>query len=191
MKTVEIIGYHRANLGKSESKRMRAEGNVPCVLYGGKDQVHFYSPAILFKDLIYTDQPRFVKLNIEGDEYDAIMQDSQYHPVSEMILHVDFLLLNPSKKIKMNIPVQAIGTSPGVQQGGKLITKLRMVSVRAFPKDMPEAIEVDITNLALGKSLRVSDLQAGKYEILNDPQISVISVDVPRGLKGKADEPSK
>ena len=94
METIEIIGYKRANLGKQNSKKLREEGNVPCVVYGGKEQIHFHSPMILFRDLVYTPGANFVKLNIEGVEKDAILQDIQFHPVSETILHADFLELS-------------------------------------------------------------------------------------------------
>jgi len=112
METIEIIGYKRANLGKQNSKKLREEGNVPCVVYGGKEQIHFHSPMILFRDLVYTPGANFVKLNIEGVEKDAILQDIQFHPVSETILHADFLELQDDKKVKMEIPVKIIGNSP-------------------------------------------------------------------------------
>ncbi|MCB0494487.1 MAG: 50S ribosomal protein L25, partial [Cyclobacteriaceae bacterium] len=147
MKTIEIIGYKRANLGKAESKRLRAEANVPCVLYGGDKQIHFHAPMILFRELIYTRDAHFVHLNIEGEEYQAIIQDVQYHPVSEVILHADFLQLFEGKKIKMDIPVKLVGQSPAVQQGGTLVHKRRTLSVLALPKNMPSHIDVDISNL--------------------------------------------
>lgn len=189
MKTLEIIGYKRANLGKSESKRLRAEGMVPGVLYGGKDQVHFAAPTILFRDLVYTPNAHFVTLNIEGDEYSCILQDIQFHPVSEMILHADFLLLQDNKVAKMDIPVQTTGNAPGVQGGGKLIMKQRKLRVEALPKDMPDFISVDISNLSLGKSIKVGEIETGNYTIVNSPLVSICSVEVPRALRGKsADE---
>ncbi len=94
MRTVEIIGYKRANLGKADAKRLREDSQVPCVLYGGKEQVHFHAPMILFRDLVYTPEAAFVKINVEGEEFSAILQDVQFHPVSEIILHADFLLLS-------------------------------------------------------------------------------------------------
>jgi large subunit ribosomal protein L25 len=184
MRTVEIIGYKRANLGKADAKRLRAESNVPCVLYGGKEQIHFYSPMILFRDLVYTPAAAFVKLNIEGDEYSAILQDVQFHPVNEILLHVDFLLLTEDKPIKMDIPVKLTGTSPGVILGGKLILKLRSVKIKALPANMPENITLDVTKLELGKSFKVSVIEAKDFEILNNPRITVASVEIPRALKG-------
>jgi large subunit ribosomal protein L25 len=188
MKTVEVIGYKRANLGKSESKRLRAQGYAPCVVYGKGEQIHFYSPMILFKDLLYTPEARFVELNIEGDKRKAIVQDSQFHPVSEMIMHVDFLELADDKPIKMAIPVKTVGTSPGVMNGGKLIMKMRHLMIKSLPKDMPEFIEVDISTLKLGKTVKVASLTQEGYEILNSPLVSIASVEVPRAMKGKEDE---
>jgi len=124
MKIVEIIGYKRANLGKTESKRLRGESFVPCVVYGGKEQIHFSAPMILFRDVVYTPEARFVELNIEGEIKKAILQDIQFHPVSEVILHADFLELFDDKPIKMSIPVVTQGIAPGIQTGGRLIMKM-------------------------------------------------------------------
>tara|TARA_B100001778_G_scaffold163901_1_gene134641 strand:- start:926 stop:1624 length:699 start_codon:yes stop_codon:yes gene_type:complete len=180
METIEIIGYNRANLGKKNSKKLREEGNVPCVVYGGNEQIHFHSPMILFRDLVYTPGANFVKLNIEGVEKDAILQDIQFHPVSEVILHADFLELQENKKIRMDIPVKIIGDSPGVQQGGKILIRIRKLSLMAYPKNMPSFVEVDISELQLGKSISVETLLNDQYEILNSPLVSVVSVNVPR-----------
>ena len=117
MKTIEIIGYRRANLGKTGSQKLRDEGLVPCVLYGGDDQVHFYAPMILFRDLVYTNEAHFVHLNIEGEESQAILQEVQFHPVSEVILHADFLRISETRRIKMNIPARLVGIAPGVSKG--------------------------------------------------------------------------
>ena len=180
METIEIIGYKRANLGKQNSKKLREEGNVPCVVYGGNEQIHFHSPMILFRDLVYTPGANFVKLNIEGIEKDAILQEIQFHPVSEVILHADFLELQENKKIRMDIPVKIIGDSPGVQQGGKILIRIRKLSLMAYPKNMPSFVEVDISELQLGKSVSVETLLNDQYEILNSPLVSVVSVNVPR-----------
>ena len=181
MEIIEIIGYKRANLGKKDSKKLREDGNVPCVIYGGGDeQIHFHAPMILFRDLVYTPGANFVKLNIEGLEIDAILQDIQFHPVSEIILHADFLQLKDDKKIKMEIPVKIIGDSPGVQQGGKILMRIRKLSLMAYPKNMPQFVEVDISGLELGKSIKVEELLTEEYDILNSPVVSVVSVNIPR-----------
>lgn len=188
MKTVEIIGYKRANLGKTEAKRLREEGMVPSVLYGGDKQVHFYAPMILFRELVYTDEAHFVNLNIEGEEYEAILQDIQFHPVSEILMHTDFLQLFRGKFIKMNIPIRTVGTPPGIQQGGKLIKKLRFLAIRSLPKNMPEYIEVDVSSLGLGKSIKVAEIEAGEFEILNSGLVTIAGIEVPRAMRGKSED---
>jgi len=188
MKTLEIIGFKRANLGKKEAQDLRNEGNVPCVLYGGAEQVHFYTPMILFRDLLYTPNVYQVSLNVEGTKYDCILQDAQFHAVNETILHVDFLQLQTDKPIKLNVPVRLTGTAPGVQKGGKLVPKLRKLSVKALPADMPDYIDVDVSNLDLGRSIKVGDIPAAQYSILNSTANPVVSIEIPRALRGKAGE---
>src|SRR6478735_7377016 len=121
MKSLEIIGFKRANLGKVDAKGLRLDANVPCVLYGGKEQIHFHTPMFLFRDLVYTGDVHTVKLTVAGKTYDAILQDIQFHPVNDMIVHADFLELVPGKEVKMNIPVRFEGQAPGVLKGGKLV----------------------------------------------------------------------
>ncbi|MFD2513670.1 50S ribosomal protein L25/general stress protein Ctc [Pontibacter locisalis] len=183
MKTLEIIGFKRANLGKQQSKDLRNESFVPGVLYGGEEQVHFYAPAILFRDLVYSPEVYEVDLNIEGTHYRAIMQDVQFHPVNEMLLHVDFLQLQEDKPVKIEIPVKMVGNSPGVMLGGKLVTKLRKLKVKALPANLPDYIEVDISDLELGKSIKVNKIKGGDYEILTNPLAPVATVTIPRALK--------
>ena len=188
MKTIEIIGYQRANLGKVESARLREEGNVPCVLYGGESQVHFYAPMILFRDLVYTNEAHFVHLNIEGAESQAILQEIQFHPVSEVILHADFLLISEDKKIKMNIPTKLVGQAPGVLKGGTLVRKRTSLKVTAFPKDMPDHIDIDVTELDYHHAIKVSDLKLDKVEFLDPKQASIAVIEVPRAAKLAADD---
>jgi|TARA_B110000858_G_scaffold70812_1_gene82206 large subunit ribosomal protein L25 len=188
MKIVEIIGYKRANLGKTESKRLRGESFVPCVVYGGKEQIHFSAPMILFRDVVYTPEARFVELNIEGEIKKAILKDIQFHPVSEVILHADFLELFEDKPIKMSIPVVTQGIAPGIQTGGRLIMKTPKIMIKSLPKDMPESINVDISKLELGKTIKVGDLAPQEYEVLTNQLVSICSVDVPRAMKGKTEE---
>ncbi len=188
MKSLEIIGYNRANLGKKESKDLRAASHVPCVLYGGKEQVHFYSPMILFKELLYTPNVYQVNLNVEGKEYKCILQDAQFHPVNEIILHVDFLELDENKPVKMEVPVRFVGTAPGVQKGGKLISKLRKIQIKALPANIPDYIDVDVSNLELGKSVKVGDIKSENYTLLSNTSTPIATVEVPRALRGKAAE---
>ncbi|MCG8340678.1 MAG: 50S ribosomal protein L25/general stress protein Ctc [Cytophagales bacterium] len=185
MKTLEIIGYKRANLGKKEAKRLRKEGNVPCVLYGEKEQVHFYAPMALFKELVYTSEAHFVHLTIEGTAYKCILQDIQFHPVSEIILHADFLVLSDNKKVKMNIPIVFSGRAPGVEKGGEFIKIRRALQVLAYPQDMPGHIDLTISTLDFGKAIKVKDIKEERYEVL-DPKVAPIAVvEIPRALRGK------
>ena len=188
MREVEIIGFKRANLGKSESNRLRAEGNVPGVLYGGDTQVHFYAPAIQFKPVLYTPEACFIKLNIEGEIYETIIQESQWHPVSEALLHVDLLQLFRGTPIKMNIPVKTVGNAVGVKNGGTLIIKNPKLAIKALPKDMPEVIEIDVTNLRIGKAIKVGELPTENFEFLTSPIVTVVNVAIPRALRGKSAE---
>ena len=188
MRTIEIIGYKRANLGKSDARRLRMDGNVPCVLYGGGEQIHFYAPMILFRDLVYTPEAAFVDLNIEGDEYKAILQDIQFHPVNELILHADFLELHEGRMIKMKIPIRFTGAAPGIQQGGKLMVKLREVLIQALPQDMPEHIELDISELGLGDSVKIKDIETKNFTVLNSQRVSIATISIPRLMKGSQAE---
>ena len=184
MKTIEIIGYQRANLGKKEAKRLRAEGNVPCVVYGGEEQVHFYAPMILFRNLVYTADAHFAHLNIEGVEKQCILQDIQFHPVNETILHADFLELHEGKKVKMDIPILLKGTPIGVGKGGKLMFKRRSLRIEALPKNMPENLELDVSSLDFGRAAKVEDVETGDFKVSEDPSLSIAVIEVPRALRG-------
>ena len=188
MKTVEIIGYRRANLGKADSQNLREEGLVPCVLYGGNEQIHFYSPMILFRDLVYTNEAHFVHFNIEGEEGQAILQEVQFHPVIEIILHSDLLRIGEDRKIKMNIPARLVGLAPGVNKGGALVQKRSALKVYAFPKDMPDHIDVDVSTLDFHHAIKVSDITVEGLEFVDPKQASVAVVEVPRAAKLAAEE---
>ena len=188
MKTVEIIGCRRANLGKADSQRLREEGLVPCVLYGGNEQIHFYSPMILFRELVYTNEAHFVRINIEGEEAQAILQEVQFHPVSEVILHADFLRITEDRKVKMNIPVRLVGQAPGVAKGGTLVRKKASLKVYGFPKTMPDHIDVDVAELDFHHAIKVGDIKAEGLDFLDPKQSSIAVVEVPRAAKMAAEE---
>lgn len=187
MKTLEVIGFKRANLDSASLSEIRESGNVPCVVYGPgiKEQIHFYSPIILFRELIYTPEVHLVQLNIEGTIVKAVLKDAQYHPVSEALLHADFVAYSENKPIKFEIPVKVIGNSPGIAKGGKLELKTRVLKVKGLAKDFPDFITVDISNLDLGKSFKVEDLEAEGFEILTSPNVSIVTIGIPRALRGK------
>ena len=185
MKTVEVIGYKRANLGKAESKRLRQEGFVPCVMYGGEKQIHFYSPAILFREVVYTADAHFVELNIEGDIHRTILQDIQFHPVSDALIHLDFLEIFKGTVVKMTIPVHLEGNAPGVLEGGKIFKKIKYLTIKGLPKNMPDYIKADISNLGLGESIKVRDVEVGDFVIITPKRITLATLEVPRALRGK------
>ena len=191
MKTVEIIGYRRANLGKTDAENIRQEGNVPCVLYGGGEQIHFYSPVILFRDIVYTNEAHFVHLNIEGEECQAILQEMQFHPVSEIILHADFLRISEERKIKMDIPTRLVGQAPGVAKGGTLVRKKATLKVMALPKDMPDHIDVDCSTLDFHHAIKVGDIIMENLLFVDPPQSSIAVVEVPRAAKMAAEDAAK
>lgn len=183
MKTIEIKGSKRANLGKAESVKLRNEAQVPCVIYGGKAPAHVFIDMFLFRDFVYTPNVFKIAINVEGQKYVTILKEIQFHPVSDMILHADFLELSEDKEVTMDIPVKFMGASPGVLKGGKLAQKLNKLKVKGFPKDLPEFIEVDISNLELGKSVKVSEATVSKVKILTNKSNPIATVSVPRGLK--------
>jgi len=166
MRTVSMSGSLRGNVGKKDAKRLRKEGLVPCVLYGQKDQLHFFTQEKQFKDVIYTPKVCFAELNIDGQKHMAIVQEVQYHPVSDCIMHVDFFEYANDKPVSLAIPIEVTGTSPGVLKGGKLQQKVRKVKVTALPGKMPEKVLVDITPLEINDAVRVKDIQASDYKIL-------------------------
>jgi len=191
MKSIAVSGSRRENVGKRDAKELRYEGKVPAVLYGGADQIHFAVSAADLKGLVYTPDVHFVDIDVEGTKAKAILQDIQFHPLTEQILHVDFLRLNDSKPFVMEIPVKLTGTSPGVKMGGKLIQKLRKLRVKAFPKDMPQYVEVPMESLELGKSVRVEELNFPNFQITNNADDTIVSVVMSRALKQAEQEAAK
>lgn len=185
MKSVEIIGFKRANLGKVESQKLRDEANVPCVLYGGAEQLHFSLPMFQFRDIVYTPNTYIYNLQVGKSKFKCVLKDVQYHPVNDMIVHADFLELHDDRPVVVNVPLKLEGNSIGAQKGGKVVQNLPKLKVKALPKDLPDFVTVDITSLDLGKVSRVKDAKTDKFEILNNKDLPLASVAVPRGLKGK------
>jgi len=183
MKTIAISGSPRENVGKRDAKELRYEGKVPAVLYGGKEQQHFAVVTTELKDAIYTPEASFVEITLGGEKIKAIIKELQFHPLTDLLLHVDFLQLFDEKEIVMEIPIKLTGTSPGVKMGGKLVQKLRKLRVRSLPKDMPQAVEVSIAKLEVGNLFRVRDLQKGEYTVTNTGEDTIVSVGMSRALK--------
>lgn len=180
MKTVVIKGQKRETVGKKEAKKLRAQKIIPAVLYGGEEAIHFAIPFGELRQLVYTPNIYLVDIDIDGEVYSAMMQDIQWHPVDEMVMHVDFFKISPDKPIKIDVPVTVTGHAIGIQDGGKLKTNLRRLKVKALAKDLPDSITVDVTELSIGQSIKVSDVDAGELELLDTKSNVVVAVDVTR-----------
>ena len=181
MKTVSMSGALRAHVGKKDAKKSRREGKVPCVLYGGKEQIQFVMDEKLFIKILFTAEVYLLKINVDGKEYNAVMQDIQYHPVTDKVLHADFLEILPGKKVTIAIPVKVEGVAPGVLQGGKLNKKLRKVKIKGLVEDLPDSFTVNIDQLNIGDSIKVKDVKNDKLEFLDMPGSVIVSVKTARG----------
>ena len=180
MKSVSISGSPRANVGKTDATALRNAKQVPCVLYGGKEQIHFAVLAADFKNLIYTPDVHTVDLEIAGKKYNAILQEAQFHKINDNLLHVDFLEIINGKPITMNIPVKTTGTSPGVRNGGKLLKKLKTIRAKGLVEKMPDSISIAIDSMEIGDSVKVGDIKVDGLTFLNASNITVVAVEVTR-----------
>ena len=183
MKSIAISGSPRENVGKRDAKELRYQGLVPAVLYGGDTQTHFAVSAADLKPVIYTPEVHFIDLDVAGTKSQAIIQATQFHPVTDQLIHIDFLLLNESKPITIELPIRLTGTSPGVKTGGKLVQKLRKLRVKGFPKDLLDTIDVSIETLEVGKSVKVSEIKLPNLTITNAPEDTIVSVTTSRALR--------
>ncbi len=186
MKSVAIKGELRTSLGKKDSKKLRAEEKAPAVLYGGETPIHFAVDFAEMRQLIYTPNVFLIDLEIDGKTYKAIMQDIQWHSVEEVILHVDFLQIAEDKPIKVAVPVKISGHAKGIRVGGKLNTNLRRLKVKALAADLPDTIDIDVTKLGLGQSIKVADLKSDKVEFLDQKSNVVVSVAITRAARSAA-----
>lgn len=192
MKTFEIKGSKRVAGGKKAVKALRKEGLVPCVIYGnGNEAVSFAVEEAQFRNLIYTPNIYIVNVDIEGKSYKAILKDLQFHPVSDELLHVDFLEVTDDKPVTIAIPISIEGNSEGVRAGGKLQVEMRKLIVKGLIKDLPDVLKIDITTLGLGKVFKVQDLKFENLEVLNAKNAVVVSVRMTRAAKSAAAEATK
>ncbi len=183
MKTITIEGQLRTGFGKSATRQLRSQDLVPGVIYGGSQEVNFFAPAAAFKNLVYTPSFQIAEVKVDGKTYRTIMKDLQFDKVDDKLIHVDLLELVDDKKVIADIPLKFIGASIGVKDGGKLITKMKSLKVKTYPRYLKEQIEVPIDNLELNGNIRVEDVKEEHYEILNSPRIPVASVVLTRQLK--------
>jgi len=182
MKSIKINGSKRESVGKSSTKALRNAGKVPCVVYGGEKPVHFSADEISFSKLIYTPNAHTVAISLdEKSEINAIVQDIQFHPVSEKILHIDFLQLFEGKEVTMIIPVKYEGNAPGVRNEGGILSKnKRKLSVKALPKDLPDFIKADISTLNLNDNITISDVSEDSFKFLHPDNMVICQVKMSR-----------
>jgi len=180
MKSVSISAEKRVDLGKKEAKALRAAGKVPCVVYGGENIQHFSATEISFNNLVYTPNVYTVAIDIEGNTVNALIKDIQFHPVTDRIIHVDFIELTPGKEVNTEIPVVITGNAIGVRNGGKLRKTLRKLSIRSTPENLPDAITLDISDMKIGNKIYVRDIDADNFDILTSGNAVVVAVKTAR-----------
>lgn len=183
MKTITVEGQLRTGFGKTATRQLRSQNQVPGVIYGGAQEINFSAPAAAFKPVVYTPSFQLVEVKVDGKTYKCILKDLQFDKVTDTLIHVDLLELVEDKKVIATIPLKFTGTSAGVKEGGKFIAKMKALKVKTFPKYLKEQIEVPIDDLQLNGNIRVEDVKVDNYEILNSPRIPIASVVLTRQLK--------
>jgi large subunit ribosomal protein L25 len=188
MKSVAMSGSLRTSVGKKDAKQLRTQGKVPCVLYGGEKQLSFAVEEKQFKPLVYTPEVHTVELDVNGEKFSAVLKDLQTHPVTDKIIHADFVQIVTGKAVTMSLPVKTSGTAPGVKAGGKLLKKLRRLTVKGTIEKVPESITIDIENLNIGDSILVRDLNIDGLTFLNPSNSTIITCQVTRNV---VEDPAK
>jgi large subunit ribosomal protein L25 len=191
MKSITIKGSERESVGKVATKALRNAGAVPCVLYGGDNPVHFSADEKAFKTLVYTPNAHTVVIDLGEKTFNAVLQDIQVHPVSDRILHIDFFQLNESKEITMEVPVKIVGTSPGVLLGGDLRLNQRRLKVKALPKNLPDFVEANISELQMGNKLYVTKVVTNNFKLMHPDNTVICQVKISRAAMKAAQEAAK
>ena len=181
MKSITIKGSERESVGKKATKALRNAGKVPCVVYGGDKPLHFSADELAFRDLVYTPNAHTVAIELEGKEtVNAVLQDIQFHPVTDAIIHIDFYQLFDDKMVTMNIPVRLQGNSPGVRNGGRLLFRKRKLAIKALPSKLPDFFDIDISKLRIGQNISVGSLLSDDFTILHPENQVVVQVKTAR-----------
>lgn len=183
MKTITIEGQLRSELGKKATRQLRSEGKVPGVIYGGPEGINFAAPEAAFLNLVYTPEFQLAEVKVDDKPYRCVLKDLQFDPVSDKLIHVDLLELVEDRKVTVTLPIKFEGQPQGVKDGGKLVVKMKSLKVKTLPKFLKENIEVNIDDLELNKNIRVEDVKADNFEILNSPRIPIASVVTTRALR--------
>lgn len=190
MKSITIKGSQRESVGKKASKALRNAGKVPCVIYGGESPLHFSAEEMSFKDLVYTPNAHTVVIELDnGTTIDAVLQDIQFHPITDSIIHVDFYQLFEDKPVTMTIPVRLEGNSPGVRNGGRMLFRNRKLNIRALPANLPDFFNVDISKLRIGEHIAVELIKSDAFTILHPDNTVIVQVKTSRtAIQGGDDE---
>ncbi len=189
MKSITIKGSERESVGKKATKALRNAGKVPCVVYGGEKPLHFSADELAFRNLVYTPNAHTVVVELDnGEKVDAVMQDIQFHPVTDRILHIDFYQLFADKEVTMDIPVRLQGNSPGVRNGGRLLFRKRKLAIRALPDKLPDFFDIDISKLKIGQNISVESLLNDDFSILHPDTTVVVQVKTARAAVEVDDE---
>ncbi|HMN32201.1 MAG TPA: 50S ribosomal protein L25 [Chitinophagaceae bacterium] len=191
MKQITISGQLRSEFGKKASRQIRSEGKVPCVIYGGSKNIHFTATHKELKGIVYTPEFKMALIQIDGNDYNCILKDLQFDKITDEVIHLDFLELVPNKKINATVPLSFTGQSVGVKAGGRFEIKMSAIKVRTTPENLKAQIDVDITNLEIGKNLRIEDIQLDNIEIMHNKRIPIASVVTTRALKQQENEAAK
>ena len=182
MKSLAITGARRAAKSKQEIKSLRAEGKVPCVLYGGKEQIHFSVPALTLKNLVYSPDVHLVDLDIEGSTHRAVMKELQFNTVNDRLIHIDFMEVHEDKKVTVEVPVRLKGTAVGVRAGGQMLHKMRKLKISALPKDLPDQFEIKVDDMQIGQTVRVRDMKLDGVTFLDIPAAAIVAVKTARAV---------
>jgi large subunit ribosomal protein L25 len=192
MKTAQLSGSLRANVGKKDAKAIRNEGLVPCVLYGQGEQTHFAVKRVPIEKLVFSPDVYQIELDIDGKKAKAIIRELQQHPTKDTVQHIDFLELSDSKEVRVKLPVRLTGSSRGVRAGGKLMQVFRHMQCQGLPSALPEEIKIDISTMRIGHSFRVSNIEIPGVKILDPANAVVVSVKMARGaVKGSDVDPEE
>ncbi len=182
MKTVSMSGSLRENVGKKDAKALRNDGKVPCVLYGGDQQLHFSMGLDAFKKIIFTPETFVIEITLDGKTFKTLLKDVQYHPVGDQVIHADFIKIAEEKPVVVSLPVKLTGSSPGVIRGGKLKHKLTRLMVKGLIKDLPDFVEVSLSDLNIGQSIKVKNLELANMKLMDNVNSVIVEVSTARGV---------
>lgn len=183
MKEFSIKGEKRNRVGRKDSQKLRRNEYVPCVIYGGEGNVHFTTPLKYFNNLVYTPNVYLINLDISGEKHYAMLQDVQFHPVTDKVIHADFYEVYEDRPVTINLPTKLVGSSPGVVKGGYIREKRRSIQVRGLPRNLPDYLEIDISKLDVGQNIHLGDLSYENLEIMDPHEAMIVTVISPKKLE--------